>query len=254
MLFYKKYGAGEKNMLAFHGFGGSHKDFEVFMPALSEYTVYSFDLWHHGESDYHGPPLERSEFKKMFQIFLNTNQIAQFSLMGYSLGGRICLELINTFPEQIEEVFLFASDGFKRNLLYRFSTRTLLGNYLFRRVNRDASLFFKAAEFFTSLGILDSKIRDFILKQMGTRDRREKVYKTWRTTSRLWPSLKQVAENSISYTIKINIVMGERDKLIRKEWASKLTRYLPESLFVVSLLAAGHKLQTEEVRKRYWGI
>jgi pimeloyl-ACP methyl ester carboxylesterase len=254
MLFFKKYGSGDKNLLAFHGFGGTHKDFEVFLPALSEYTVYSFDLWHHGQSEYDGQPLDRNAFQQKFQAFLAKHKLFRFSLMGYSLGGRICLELIETFPGKIDEVFLFAPDGLRRNLLYRFSTRTLLGNYLFRRVNQDAGIFFKGAEFFARIGVLDSKIKDFVIKQMGTKEKREKVYKTWRTTSRLWPNLKQVAENIVRYKMKLTIVMGEKDKVIKKEWARKLTRYLPDNVEFLKVVDAGHKLQTEEVRKEIWGI
>ncbi|MBX7180905.1 MAG: alpha/beta hydrolase [Bacteroidia bacterium] len=241
-------------MLAFHGFGGTHRDFEPFLPALTDYTVYSFDLWHHGESEYEGLPIEKHSFDTRMQAFLAKHKIFRFSLLGYSMGGRICLEMVEHFPGKIDEVWLFAPDGLRRNWLYRFSTRTLLGNYLFRRVNSNPGIFFRGAEFLAGLGLLDKKIKDFVVKQMGSKERREKVYNSWRTTSRLWPELKVVADHLVRYKIKISIVMGNKDKVIRKEWARKLTRYMPDSSGVVKVVEAGHKLQTEEVRKEIWGI
>ena len=51
-LTYKKVGVGKKCILAFHGFGLDKDCFDIFFNEdfLNDYTVYSFDLFFHGDS------------------------------------------------------------------------------------------------------------------------------------------------------------------------------------------------------------
>ncbi len=254
MLHFKKYGSGPKAILAFHGFGGNHTDWEVFLPALEgEYTLYSFDLWHHGKSDYQGKPIEKIDFENLINTFCAENKIYRFSLFGYSLGGRICLQIIEIFPGKIDTIWLFAPDGLHRNILYRFATRTIVGNILFKNIIDNPSFFFNATAFFSKLGIVHAKINTFIHVQLGTKENRNRVYRSWRTTSRLWPDLKILAENIDRYKLDFTIFMGKHDKLVQTKWAKNLTRLMLTNSATVRVLDAGHNLQTEKSRIEVWG-
>src|ERR1035437_5613420 len=93
------FGNGAKTMLAFHGFGRDGDDFKVLEPSLGRaYRIISFDLFYHGKSDspmnVEAINLSIEDLKVMINGFLLENNIERFSLLAYSLGGRISLELI----------------------------------------------------------------------------------------------------------------------------------------------------------------
>jgi pimeloyl-ACP methyl ester carboxylesterase len=255
MLHFTQYGSGSKKMLAFHGFGGTGNDWEVFRPALeNDYTLFCFDIWHHGQSDYTGKPLSKLDFENEMNQFFVNHKIFRFSLLGYSLGGRICLQLAEIFPGKIEEIILFAPDGLHRNLLYRFATRTLVGNFLFKTIIQQPKLFFAGCDFFSKIKILHPKVNTFIHQQLGTVANRNRVYRSWRTTSRLWPNLNLTAENLVRYKIAITIYMGKYDQMVKTKWAKALTRRMPIDRIKVQEITASHNMQTEKVRKLIWGI
>lgn len=253
-LFFKKYGNGDKVLIAFHGFGGSHSDWEVFVPALGdEYTIYAFDLWHHANSAFECRRLSKHEFEIVFQRFLSDNQIYTFSLMGYSLGGRICFQIIELFPGKINQVFLFAPDGLHRNPLYRLATLTKTGSFIFKQTMINPSFFFACVRFFAFLRVLHPQIKTFILKNLSTAQNRMLVYNSWITTSKLWPDLYALEKNINRYEMKLSFFLGKDDRMIRISWMKKLTNRLHKSKYEMMLLPAGHKLQTERIRKLIWG-
>ncbi len=88
MLFYRLFGSPEKQLLVFlHGFLGSHLDFLPLIEDLEkDFFCLAIDLPAHGQSSYESPTLKRI---KDTIAFFKQKPI----LIGYSMGGRIALEL-----------------------------------------------------------------------------------------------------------------------------------------------------------------
>src|SRR5687767_6941373 len=109
-IFYKRIGTGSKKLLFFHGFGQDHTAFVSLAEALgNEYTCYVFDLFFHGSSVWHGVdenPLEKHEWKKIIEDILQSNDISEFSLLGYSLGAKFVFATLESFPEKIKQIIL----------------------------------------------------------------------------------------------------------------------------------------------------
>ena len=126
-LEYLTFGKGSNIILAFHGFGRKAEDFLLFEKILEEkYTVISFNFFHHGNSSYPNDRIEKNtlsveELNDFFEYFLKEKNISRFSLMGYSMGGKICLSLLEKFANRIDDIFLFAPDGIKINFWYGFN-------------------------------------------------------------------------------------------------------------------------------------
>src|SRR5260370_41963530 len=96
---YEVFGNGSEILLAFHGFANHPSDFKVFEPALgTKFKIISFHLPYHGPvpSDLSGKEISYSkeDLKQLFKKFFALNSIKNFSLMGYSLGGKIALQLM----------------------------------------------------------------------------------------------------------------------------------------------------------------
>src|SRR2546430_8395975 len=48
----------------------------------------------------------KKEFRELFEKFLSEQSIKRFSLMGFSLGGKIALQLLELFPDRVNTVLL----------------------------------------------------------------------------------------------------------------------------------------------------
>src|SRR5690606_4700241 len=104
----------------------------------------AFDLPFHGQSTFaENTELSKEELNDLFESFLKKEQIDKISLMGYSLGGRVALCLLEKFGPSIEKVLLMASDGLIRNSYYAFVTRNGLGRFLFKKVVHSPCTFLK---------------------------------------------------------------------------------------------------------------
>ena len=122
-LEYYTYGTGKTPLLAFHGFGRHAKDYKAFETLFGEkYTIYAFNLFHHGVSEY---PEERisqdtftkHEFKQLFAKFFSENKIEKTAIMGYSLGGKIALMFTEFFFRKSRITLAFCSRRNKKEFL-----------------------------------------------------------------------------------------------------------------------------------------
>ncbi|UPT66842.1 MAG: alpha/beta hydrolase [Sphingobacteriales bacterium JAD_PAG50586_3] len=181
---YAAIGNGDKYLLAFHGYGQEGAVFNAFENSLGRhYTIIAFDLFHHGESAYplNLPPdtaLETHQFKLMLEVLLTKLGVDTFGLMGYSMGGRICLQLLTLFGDRVNELYLFAPDGIKRSNGYAFGTYTLLGKALFKLMIDAGGIMLSALKLGNTLGIVNNKAYTFFVTQVNTKAKRRKLYDT----------------------------------------------------------------------------
>ncbi|MFM7310788.1 MAG: alpha/beta fold hydrolase, partial [Flavobacteriales bacterium] len=130
-------GAGSEVILAFHGFGQSPDVWERWSTAIpaSKYML-SIGLFGHGTSSFplsrmKKRPLEKAEWSELIAALLESRGIHQVEIWAYSMGSRMAMSFIERYPERVRRMTLFAPDGLKRNLLYRFACETALGRWLF---------------------------------------------------------------------------------------------------------------------------
>lgn len=133
-LYYVKTGIGKRLLVAFHGYGNDAYLFTPFNKYLEQdFTIISIDLPHHGKSVWP----DKIQFGKKELISLITTiktdmGVEKVSLMGYSLGGRVCLTAVELMPEIVDKVLLMAPDGLVVNPFYYFATRNYIGRKLFK--------------------------------------------------------------------------------------------------------------------------
>ena len=85
------------------------------------------------------------------------NNLKTFYLLGYSMGGRIALRLLQQIPKQIEKVVLLAPDGLHKNFWYRFATHTIVGRNLFYKSMKNPRLLFSIAKKLRVRGALEQR-------------------------------------------------------------------------------------------------
>lgn len=240
-------GKGDKYLFAFHGYGQEGAVFNAFENSLGkQYTIIAFDLFHHGESHYPfglapDTALETSEFKSMLEVLLNKLGIDTFGLMGYSMGGRICLQLLTLFGERISELYLFAPDGIKRSNGYAFGTYTLLGKALFKLMIDAGGIMLSTLKLGNKLGIVNSKAYTFFVTQVNSKPKRRKLYNTWQSYRRFKPNLNTVATILNKGTTRLHLFTGKYDKVLPPWTVNRLLKKLTTNP-VNNQLESGHDL------------
>ncbi len=250
-LEYLTFGSGTIPLLAFHGFGRHAKDYQVFETLLGEkYTIYSFNLFHHGRSEYPEDRIEantftKNELKIIFTQFFQSLNAPKVAIMGYSLGGKIALMFTEIFPKQVESLWLFAPDGIKMNIWYLLASKTALGRGVYRYFLENPALFFSMVNGLHRTRLINDKIRKFALNNMDEKSKRELVYKVWLTFKDTNPNMGLCIRNIQELHIPVYQFFGKNDKVIKPKlgaWFSEKIKQ-PENYHV---LPAGHMLLTEK--------
>ena len=86
-LSFQKTGSGDKILILFHGFGQHKQIFDELTSELeSQYTLYSFDLFFHGTSQWNRgeQALEKETWRTAMHQFLGEKKIKKFILLGFS--------------------------------------------------------------------------------------------------------------------------------------------------------------------------
>lgn len=244
---YEKWGTGPEILIAFHGFGQSATIFSNIAPALEKnFTVYACSLFYHGESKLPnhippGEPLPADFFKEGVLEFCKKNNIDKFSLMGYSLGGRLVLKLLEMIPERINSLLLLAPDGVKKSRWYYFATHHFIGKRLFRRVVYKPKLLFALVNLFSGIGIIKKKMKKFVYSQFSEKENRLKILHVWNTYSIITPSVRKVKATIKEHQIKTLIFTGTYDPVLNEEIGYILSNGLEEDVKWIKI-KAGHDL------------
>ena len=246
-LHYSVYGQSEKVLLMFHGFGHTHKNMREIEEALSlEYKVYSFDLFFHGFSEWNNDdkPLTSEFWNELIAAFLEQNQIGKFSVLGFSLGGKLALSLVEHFSNNIEKLYLIAPDGLKSNFWYSLATSKPLKG-LFRSVIMNPEFFNKLLKVLTRFKLLDKSAARFASVQMNSRDKRRRVYYTWTVLKGITPNIQRVVESLNAKAIFTELFVGEYDRIIPMPLVRSFSDRLLNKKFLV--LKSGHNNLLDEV-------
>jgi pimeloyl-ACP methyl ester carboxylesterase len=246
-LEYLTYGTGEKILFAFHGFGLHASDFEVFEKVFGRhYTMYCFNLFHHGESVYPEERIEKNtftkhEFREMFSAFIDQLPVEKVSVMGYSLGGKIALMFPEIFPEKTESVWLFAPDGIKKNIWYYLATNTWLGRHAYKYFLEHPELFFAMVHGLEKTGVINEKLKKFALNNLTEKEQRDLVYRVWLTFKDTNPNMRLCIQNIRRWNIPVYQFFGKNDKVIKPKLGDWLSKKIgQEDRF--HILPMGHRL------------
>ena len=253
-LEYLTYGTGKETLLAFHGFGRHATDFEVFEKLFgTKYTIYAFNLFHHGNSQYPKDRIEQNtftkgEFQQLFSSFFKDKQIEKIAVLGYSLGGKIALMFPEIFADKVTSVWLFAPDGIKKNFWYFVASNTLVGRNVYKYFLENPRLFFSMVNGMHKTKLINDKIKKFAMNNMDEKEKRELVYKVWLTFKDTNPDIILVIENIKKFDIPVYQFFGKNDKVIKPQLGDWFSSKINQKQNY-HVLQAGHTLLTTRTVK-----
>lgn len=251
-LHYTITGRGKTPLLAFHGFGQNSSYYEAFGKNLGDlYTVYSFDLFYHGNSFWHSrsEPLRKSDWKNIIEHFLDQHGIQKFVVSGFSMGGKFTLATIEAFSERIQQIIFIAPDGIKTLFWYNLATYPGAFQKYFRAMIVRPKYFYKLLKTVNRLGLVHKSVLKFANSQMDTRKKRRRVYYTWVIFRLLKFNMKRIAELINEKKIPTYMSLGTYDRIITQENMMVLLKELED--YEMILLKKGHNTLIEDTAQYF---
>lgn len=239
MLPYIKIGTGAKVMVGFHGFGRDASMFQNYENVFPDYTIYSISLFYHGSDwRYQDENLDAQRWKSFFGDFLASEGIQNFSLLGFSLGGKVALYTFQLFSSQVDKLHLIAPYGIKKNVV-EWITQKLPSVYrsLEKFVHKPAP-FLAVLRTLRKYKLMNTTLLNITMRQMGSLKTRQKTFLSMGLYGALrldLPSIKRKLETS---RIPVTFYLGHSDKILTTE---ALNRYLSKLMdFSLHVLPGGH--------------
>jgi pimeloyl-ACP methyl ester carboxylesterase len=239
-------------LFCFHGYGENAESFGFLEERLgTDYTMIAIDLPFHGKTQWTDGLLFTpgdlvnivTQLQAIFQPANKANP-QSINLLGYSMGGRVVLQLLQTIPSIISRAVLIAPDGLHKNRWYKFSTQTFVGNKVFRRVMyKPAALFWllKKGQQYKLAHASIIKVAHYYLDDA---EERIKLYNRWTTMRKFKPKLGVLKKMIARHSIAVRFLFGRYDNIILSERSSIFAADAHN--IQVHVIDAGHRLMQEK--------
>jgi pimeloyl-ACP methyl ester carboxylesterase len=242
---YSRWGTGPRLLVCFHGYGERGAGFAFLDTALGhDFTILAIDLPFHGDTDW-----KEGLFFDPEDLLTLIGRIAaplpaasgSWTLLGYSMGGRIALGLLQKIPEKIEKLVLAAPDGLKVNGWYWLVTRNRLGNLVFRWTMKRPGWLFFVLKMANKLRLVNRSVYKFSVAYIDNAQVRDELYKRWTTMRGFRPDLSVIKSLIRERHIPVRLIYGRHDRIIRVATGERFSREIAPYGKLVAL-DAGHRL------------
>jgi pimeloyl-ACP methyl ester carboxylesterase len=252
-IHYLYHGSGSNNIICLHGYGESAASFNSIVNHLpAAFSLIAIDLPFHGQTEWNeNKPFTIADISAVLTQIFETHRIIQqsFVLVGYSMGGRIALSLLQHCPEKISRLILLAPDGLKVNFWYWLSTQTTMGNRLFRYILNNPKLLLKTINISGHFKLINKSVFKFISKYINDKKVCDQLFNRWTCMRTFKPGIKKVREIIRVKKISVKMLYGQHDRIIVTRRAARIRKGL-ESLCELYIIDAGHQV----LQPRYAGI
>ncbi len=234
-------GKGSKLLIAFHGFGN---DAAIFAPIAQlleeEYTIIAIDLPGHGLSRWTDAYFRKKDLMAIVQGIRNDFGVEKFSLLGYSLGGRVCLNIAEQQPNWIENLVLLAADGLEKNYWYQIATRNPIGKVIFKSMMQRPEQWLNRVDFLRKYKIIDESRFKFAKINLTDEKVRHQLSYVWPVTSKLVVNIAAIKWNLNKYKIETHVFMGKHDRIFPPVQGERFVKNLKTAH--LHIMDSGHNL------------
>ena len=243
-IHYRRWGIGPRLIFAFHGYGESSVSFTFLGEAIGgDFTLVAIDLPFHGQTEWNeGPFFDPADLLSLLRANEKAAYLPGWWLLGYSMGGRIALQLLQDSPRLVDKLVLLAPDGLRLNPWYWLATQTRSGNILFRATMRRPGWFFLLLRLGHALQLVNPSVYKFTVQYIHDDRVRQELYTRWTTMRGFKPRLADLAAIIRERRLPVRLVYGSYDRIIRWENAAKFRKRGIAATCSLTLLPTGHQL------------
>lgn len=239
---YRKFGNGPKLLFCFHGYGRDSYTFGFLEKVLGQrYTIIAIDSPFHGETQWDDPIFKPKDLVQVLEELASAlgNGDKKISLLGYSMGGRIALNVTQYLAPKIERVVLLAPDGLKFIFWHWFSTHTWLGNKIFDYTVHKPGWVLRAVRVCEKYNLMTKNLGKLVRYYLEDSDERFILYKRWIIMKKFKPRLNFIKYIIKKHKIKVRMLYGNYDKIIHSAGGHKFLHNI-EDYATVKIINAGH--------------
>lgn len=242
---YYTWGSGDRKLVCFHGYGENALSFDPLARYLPDYQIVAIDMPYHGETKWeeNGDLLPETLLHIVQRICENKKE--RISLMGYSMGGRVCMQLVQSAPDLADRLVLLAPDGFHRNPWYNLATQTVIGNRIFRFSMEHPAPLFALMKMMSTAGLLQPAVDKIAHYYLDKEEERMLLFRRWTLMRRFKANTALLRKQIATHRIKVQMLFGKYDKIILSNNAAPLAQGL-EDLVHINIIEAGHQLLKEK--------
>jgi pimeloyl-ACP methyl ester carboxylesterase len=236
-----KMGSGSKLLIALHGFGNVASIFEPIAVAFSEeYTVVAIDLPGHGRTQWNLPFFQKKDLMAIIQGLKIEFNVEQFTLMGFSLGGRLCLNIAELQPNWVDKLILLAPDGLEKNFWYNAATRNIFGKIIFRKMMQHPEAWINRVDKLRQWNLIDASRFKFAKANLMDEKIRHQLSYVWPVTSKLIVNPHLVKWHLKKYKVETHLFMGKHDRIFPPKQGERFVKGLKKA--TLHVLDEGHNL------------
>jgi pimeloyl-ACP methyl ester carboxylesterase len=243
------FGTGQKLLLCLHGYGESEASFHFLERYISaDYTLIAPDLPFHGKTQWHeGMNFSIADLVAITEALhaKHTDGNSRITLLGYSMGGRVALQLLQSLSTRIEKTVLLAPDGLKVNIWYWLATQTWPGNRLFRFTMKHPGWFFTLLQTGNKLKLINQSVLKFTRHYIHDTAVRRLLYERWTCMRAIKPNLASIKKLIRTHDLPVCLLYGQYDRIIRHTRGEKFRSGI-ESFCTLHIIQTGHQVLQEK--------
>lgn len=234
-----QYGNGKRVLILFHGFGESGALYDTLGRLLGkDYTVVVPDLPFHGETRWGNDLLSADDLVDLTRRILQKEAVKSCSVMGYSLGGRLALCLLQQAPLLIDRFLLAAPEGLRKNPWFHLATGTRVGQWVFKKIIFNPQAFVLLIKLGRRAGWVNKTAATYLQELITDPSSGKRVYRCWRCFRTLKPG-----HEPFKNSIPLHFYFGKYDRLIPPPNEKEIQMWSPAG---ISVFSTGHLLFLHE--------
>jgi pimeloyl-[acyl-carrier protein] methyl ester esterase len=232
-LYHEVRGSGSRDLVLLHGWSLNLRVFDGLVRALGDsFRIISVDLPGHGGSDW--DPKAATPAAQAWRVHETLARLTErYSLLGWSLGGQVALDLAAALPGPIERLALIATTPrFLAAPTWRCGTPRPLLARMIHRMYADSS---RAVNEFLALQVRGSAPRT--AERALARLRGALRSDGWAHPAALASGLARLRDNDLRpalplVQVPVLVVAGQRDRIVRPVASRILARRLPQARYL----------------------
>jgi pimeloyl-ACP methyl ester carboxylesterase len=239
-----QFSAGERLLVALHGFGDRARLFSVLAKALGgHYTVVAFDLPFHGQTEWPHETFDKADLLAIIGQIRERSGCERLSLMGFSFGARLALALLPELLPRLERLFLLAPDGIRTQGMGLAGCIPLwLRRWLARMVEPPAMVL-RFVAWGRQLRILPPLVAQFLRFNLARPERRRRVFGCWLALEAFPLRRRDLRAIWKQSGLPVDIFVGTQDDVVHRKTLRHLAHGLPNVR--VFQLQGGHRIVSE---------
>lgn len=228
----KEKGVGSHVLICIHGYlQDKHLFDQVWQTVPEDWKIVSIDMPLFGRSTWinRNKPMHKKFLRKLWKAFQQRYPDSELNLLGFSMGGKLSLNLVSTVKNPPKRVILIAPDGISSNPMQNFAMFNPLGKTLLRGL-----LFFPAPLIFVSkmafrLKAIDRFTYNFMYGNFGSEKLREALRIYMYVYAGLKVSFKKIKKKTYEHEMQWQLIWGSQDGVISPKGISQFQQLIPEA-------------------------